>query len=95
MSEYTKVIWKYTLKFTSDHHNILMPDCAEILSVQNQCGDICMWVLVDPKEKGSEERSFVVYGTGHDIDRPQDLRYVGTTQHNNGVLVLHVFEIMR
>ena len=84
-----KQIWKYTI---SPKESLAMPKGAEVLTVQTQNGDICLWALVDPQNK-LEERYFEVYGTGHDIycDMGIERKYIGTVQLNNG-LVFHVFE---
>ncbi len=83
------VIFKYPLDLTSP--NIMgMPVGAEILTVQIQRGDICLWAKVDPDAE-LEDRQFVVYGTGHTIKAGND-SYIGTVQMAHGALVWHVFE---
>lgn len=49
----------------------------------------CLWALVDP-ESPVENRTFHIYGTGHDISQPELLSFVGTWQM--GHLVWHLFE---
>lgn len=44
------VIWKYELR-TEDTQQIEMLYKAEILSVANQDGNLCLWAMVDPKKK--------------------------------------------
>lgn len=83
------VIWKYSL---SDRTTLEMPAGAQILSVQGQGMDICMWAQVHPNRR-VVKRQFVVYGTGHPIPDDEDFTYVGTAQLANGGLVFHVFEI--
>lgn len=82
-----KTIWKYKLLPDTPIH---MPVGAQILDVQEQHGDICIWALVDPTSK-TVPRLLKVYGTGHDItDDPG--RYIGTFQLKDSGLVFHVFD---
>lgn len=39
-------IWKFPLKIT-DYQLVVMPECAQILSVQMQYGTLCLWALVN------------------------------------------------
>lgn len=86
-----KQVWKFIL----DHTGIQvtsMPVGAEILSVQVQNGNACIWALVDPLAK-QNFRTFHTYGTGHPIKNEDfGLKYIGTYQLNNGDLVFHLFE---
>ncbi len=82
-----KTIWKYTLQ---PEGSIEIPKDAELLTVAEQYGEICLWALVEPTAP-RVERSFVSFGTGHDV--PDDnLSYVGSAQLQGGALVFHVFE---
>lgn len=85
-------IWKYVLQIT-DEQTILMPDFAQILSVQPQvnpygCYDPCLWVLVDPVHP-MMPRIIRIYGTRNPIERPVG-RFIGTVQMRKRVW--HVFE---
>lgn len=84
-------IWKYILAANSNMI-VEMPKEAEILTAQEQFGEICIWALVNPILP-KEKREFVVYGTGHKIIyERKELDYIGTIQLYKGSLVLHVFE---
>lgn len=87
-----KQIWKFQLS-PSIKQTIEMPIGAEILSVQGQADQGCIWALVDPDAE-KEERIFEVYGTGHDInyDMGVDRKHIGTFQVMGGTLIFHVFE---
>lgn len=87
-----KSIWKFNIE-SDNSKGIEMPKNAEILTVQEQGGNISLWALVDPKEE-KELRYFEVYGTGHDIHYGMGVsrEYVGTFQFDGGTLVFHLFE---
>lgn len=87
-----KTIWKFDLE-TLDIQGVLMPKYAEILTVQRQQGNLCMWALVDPKEE-KEPRFFEIFGTGHPI-KPNtnvSMSYIDTYQERDGLLIFHLFE---
>ena len=87
-----KEIWKYFI--AGDREQITMPKGAKILSLQVQDGDICIWVLVDPKAT-TEVRVVETILTGQqipsDIDSEND--YIGTALMHNDNFVLHLFEV--
>lgn len=84
------VIWKFELKVTDMQH-ISMPSGAEILSVANQNGALCLWAMVHP-EHPKEERSIEIIGTGNPIPVGMgvDRKFIGTAVVNP--FVWHVFE---
>jgi hypothetical protein len=87
-----KTVWKFS--FTPDDDiEIDMPEGAQILTVQIQFEQPCIWALVDPKSKLKKKR-FKLIGTGHPIEINDivDYRYVGTFQLMEGQLVFHLFE---
>jgi len=83
-------IWKYELNIT-DTQAVLMPAGAEILSVANQHGTLCLWATVDETAAG-RSRVIEVIGTGHVIDLYESnrRRFIGTVLMDT--LVWHVFE---
>lgn len=86
-----KQIWKFEIKPNQDI--IEMPQGAEILTIQNQNGNACIWALVNP-ENDTEKRHFEVFGTGHNIyyDMGVERKYINTFQLEGGQLVFHLFE---
>lgn len=83
-----RTIWKFELE-TKDTQFISMPKGAEILCVQIQIGNPCVWALVDP-EAEKKDVEFSTIGTGHPVDgRPKI--YIGTYQIIHRMLVFHVF----
>lgn len=81
-------IWKYTLHPKTE---LEMPKAAEILTVGIQGDDIVMWAKVNP-EAPLETRTFLGFGTGHDLPDQIPLKYVGTTLFTGHNLVFHIFE---
>lgn len=86
-------VYKYPLKL-QDHWSLEMPIGAKILSVDNQREQITLWALVDASpEAPTEVRSFLIRGTGHNIDEGLNLEFIGTVLVHDGGLVWHVFEL--
>lgn len=83
----TKVVFKYQLPFDG---KVSMPTDAQILRVDEQNGDICIWALVD-QNTPSRTRSFTVLTTGERTECADALSYLNTVFMNGGI-VLHVFE---
>jgi hypothetical protein len=87
-----KAIWKFPLQ-KADLQRVEMPESAEVLTVQVQGDQICLWAYVDPTDR-KRARFFDVVPTGSEL--PDDFlyshRYVGTFQLQGGALVFHVFE---
>ena len=84
-----RTIFKYKLALI-DEQCIEIPREHEILSVQVQGGEVCMWVIVDNASR-TEKRTFYIHGTGHDIGH-KPMVFIGTVQLANGALVFHVFK---
>ena len=84
-----KEIWKFPLEVT-DEQRIEMPEASDILCVQVQRGQPCVWASVIP-DAAKVKRLFAIYGTGHPRKVKQADQYVGTFQLQGGALVFHVF----
>ena len=80
------IIWKYPLFPTIN--KLPFPVGARVLTVQEQDGNLCLWVQVDVNAE-REERIFTVYGTGWVMPKNPGT-YVGTAQLQS--LVFHVYE---
>lgn len=87
-----KVVYKYRVPNSNNRFAITLPVGAEVLTVQKQGLDINMWVLQTTELAKLEERNFRVVGTGHPFD--ENLKYVGTVQELDGILVWHYFEVL-
>lgn len=89
-----KSIWKFPLK-VEDNQSVFMPKGAEILTVQAQGGNPCIWALVNTEEPDEEQRLFQIFGTGHPVSDNIERKYINTFQVQEGTLVFHVFEITK
>jgi len=86
-----KTIWKYPV-LIMDEIWVYMPMGAEILDVQEQQGNICLWALVDT-DKPLVKRKFRVFGTGKPVDLDYDeltWEFIATVQNKH--VVWHIFE---
>lgn len=81
-------VMKYYL--TPDMAPIAMPRGAQLLTVQEQQGEACLWALVDSTQP-DVLRKIGIYGTGHEIKR-EGGKYFATFQMMSGQLVFHVFD---
>lgn len=85
----TKTIWKFPF-LIGDTVVFDMSRGAEVVHLAlDPQGRLCIWALVDP-DAPRERRVFHVYGTGHPIERVEDLMHVGSFV--DWSFVWHVFE---
>lgn len=88
------IIYKFKLK-VGDLQVVKMPAGARILSCQVQDQMPCLWALVNPEVKETEDRLIEIFGTGNDIkyEMGADRVFIGTFQiDHEEVFVGHVFE---
>ena len=86
-----KTVYKQKIE-TTDWQKIELPKGSQILSIQTQNDDACIWFLCNPKEEEKEVRILEIYGTGHPIKDEYDRKFIGTYQLYGGSLVFHCFE---
>lgn len=72
--------------------DIYLPVGAQVLTVQEQHGDLVLWALVEP-DNDVEKRSFVTVLTGVESFNWPDPTYLATIQSEGGTFVRHVFEV--
>ena len=58
-----KTIYKYPLSLV-DRQDLSLPRGAEILDVQLQCGQLCLWAIVDTDAKFRSDYVVRIEGTG-------------------------------
>lgn len=81
-------IYKYPLNVV-EHQILLMPLEAKILHINVQNDVICIWALVNEKNK-NEEVEIEIIGTGQTMDPLIIREYIGTVFM--GGFVWHVFK---
>jgi len=89
-----KRIFKYSLLKLMTKNTILMPKDAEILSIQFQGKELCIWALIDPNSE-VVKKVIEVYGTGHIIEPTTSSRKFITTLQFPNSLVFHFFELIK
>ncbi len=82
-------IYKYPLE-ERDKQYVLLPEGSEILSVQAQRGNICLWARVHPQNP-TVKRTIEIFGTGHPMEEAARV-FIGTFQMLDGRIILHAFE---
>ena len=85
-----RYIFKYPIEVT-DEFSVKMPIGAEVLCVQTQYEQVCIWALVAPDNEVTDMR-FRIFGTGHTFDDNEKWDYVGTFQLRDGRFVGHLFK---
>lgn len=83
-------IWKFVLEI-SDIQEIQMPGGADILSVAEQDGRLCLWALVDPGAIRECRKVWIIV-TGNPFPEAVELHFIGTVPMHGGALIWHVFE---
>jgi hypothetical protein len=84
-----RTIWKYTLPI-DDIVTVSMPRGAQVLSVAEQDGQVCVWALVHSLQ-APDPVLFRICGTGHPVGNCVGAGdFIGSVVMPNG-LVWHVF----
>lgn len=90
-----KTIYKYPIQDMNLHVSpfIKLPKDAQILSVQYQGEDLCVWALVDPDSNIFERVEFKIVGTGFDLEDEdlENYEYLETVQTKSHSFVWHIF----
>jgi len=86
-----KFIYKYVLDLKPTT-SIKIPAGYEILTIQQQHNNICLWALVDTDSPVIVE-TFHIIGTGQMFPwEKTKVKYVNTVQMGNGALIWHIFK---
>lgn len=88
-----QVIWKYVLD-VRDRQELQMPQGAQILCVQSQNDNVCLWALVVMRIP-CVPRFIEIIGTGNPIlsGMRTERVYIGSAQTSGGRFMWHVFEL--
>ena len=86
----TTTIWKYHVPVGTQKLQIPKGGIIRYYGLQDD--EPYLWIEVDPKE-APEQRTFSVYGTGHNIRQTDyHLTYIGTIIGHRGKFVWHLYE---
>lgn len=87
-----RTIYKYPIPI-QDNFELELPARSEVLCVQVQREQPCIWALVN-LEHPPIKRKFLLRGTGHDAATLElnATSYVGSFQLRGGNLVFHLFD---
>lgn len=86
-------VYKYTLPVVDVAITLELPRGYKILSYGHQ-GDpqtVFVWIEVNPEVEELVEKTFYVFGTGHDI-KDDSLKFVATVNIRFFGLVWHIYE---
>ena len=83
-----KSIYKYPLEI-ADSQQIDMPKGAQLLSIQIQRGNPCLWALIEIDAERMK-RTIQMRGTGHVADGVGT--FIATFQMEGGALIFHTFD---
>lgn len=86
------MIYKYQLGLYGITE-LLLPEGAQILSVQNQRGHLVLWADVN-RQASDITRKFMAVVTGSNPPERKN-QFIGTVQFDNGNYVVHVFEVLK
>ncbi len=84
-----RAIWKFPLVLT-DRQVVRMPEGAQILHVDEQNGQICLWAGIT-EGKDTEDREIQIIGTGYPELPDEWVTHLGSVVMQSGY-VWHVFE---
>lgn len=87
-----KKIFKYEVALQGEF-KLNIERHATILCCQMQNDKPKIWAIVDT-EAPADERTFKLYGTGHEIG-DTNLKYIDTIQLQDGLYVFHLFEVLK
>ncbi len=83
-----RTIWKFPFE-VDDILEIAMPKGAEVLHVDAQNDQPCIWAMVNSDEP-MEDRRFLLFGTGLVVPHMK-IMHLGSFQMRGGRLVFHLF----
>lgn len=87
-----RVIYKYEITLDGGPQTITMKEGAQILSVDEQRGKICLWALVEIGMP-DQDRQIQIIPTGETIEGPVGgWNFLGTVKLYDGMLIFHVFD---
>ncbi len=83
-------IYRYKIDIANTQ-TLTLPKGAEILSVINHFGDVCIYAIVDTETTEREEYALQCYSTGYTIRHDDSYKFLGTVVMLDGNFIYHVF----
>lgn len=91
-----KTIYRYEINNSSGFNEVEMPDSAKVLSVGLSDENVMsLWALVDTNDITTSKHTFIVAGTGADLDEALSFnhKFIGTVCSKKNGYAFHIFEI--
>lgn len=88
----TKTIWKFQLHAHNKVQSINVPADSTLLSVHSQFNKLCLWAICPSPFEITEARTIALYTTGEPLPENCSV-YLGTVLLDDGLFVLHAFDI--
>lgn len=85
----SEVVYKY-LVLVQDQQSVWLPEGAKILKFGMQDGSLYLWAQVSIYAMPTP-RKIKIFGTGHEIRDPENLKHLETVFNGEHVL-LHIYE---
>lgn len=85
-----RCIYKYKI---SEIGTTLLPKDAEVLHVDYQMGNFCVWVTTDPANQDMVETKIQIVPTGGEVPASGFAEYLGTVLTDGGRFVWHIFKL--
>lgn len=76
-------IFKYPLEY-KEYQEVEIPSGAWLLSVQVQNEHLCLWALINEKEKEKRLHQIIMYRTGQSIKEFFTMKFLGLCNSNLG-----------
>ncbi len=89
-----KMIRAYVINVLREQ-DLALPRGSTILSVHTQGSDTCLYVMADPHERSTESRWIECWNADCELERPDELRFIGTVGVRGLAVACHFFERVR
>ena len=86
-----KTIYKFPLMSGLGHQDVFTHRDCQVLKVDEQDGQLCLWAIVDNDEPLCNDLKIKIVGTGHQFDDPHAHIHLNSVIMSDG-FVWHVFK---
>lgn len=88
------IVFKYKIEPHGNETKLSLPFGAQVLRVEIQNNEVCLWALVDQNPNSFQQRSFAFFGTGQKIPPGNNMVFINTFFTDEKTFVYHAFEIL-